>query len=205
MNELLARAGAFFVAPPDRVAHQATTSAPAPSCAAVLAAERDVPAAAGAVAATLRARHRAPAAVLCVSAPAGAGAPALPAAAALARRLRDRDLPCSAGGFLCRVHVGAEPEELVRDAWRVLAAVDVPVVVAFSRRELVHDELLAALDLLALGVAPDADPALADVAAASLEVLGPPIARVALPRGAVSRRLAAAGLRRAPLPIAVVR
>ena len=44
---------------------------------------------------------------------------------------------------------------------------------------------------------------LADVAAASLERLGPPVARLTLPRAAVARRAASAGLLRAALPEAV--
>jgi hypothetical protein len=204
MNEMLARAGAFFLAPAT-VATPVPVPAPAPtpSRAAVLAAGPELLPAAGAVAGALRSRNRASAAVVCVPTPRRSGAFALPAATAVARRLGRRDLECTAIGSLCLVHLPEDPAAFAVHAWRVLAAADVPAVLAIPRREAVHDELLSSVDLIAIGVAPDADPVLADVAVASLERLGPPVARVALPRGVFARRAAASGLLRAPLPAAV--
>jgi hypothetical protein len=202
VNEVLARAGAFFVAPPMHAAARTAATAvppPAPARAGILAAEGDLPAASGMLAAALRARHRASAAVVCLPFPGRGGAPATPGAGALGRRLAWRELECSAVGSLCRVHLPADPREFVVAAWRVLGAVDVPAVVAVPRREAAFDDLLAELDLLALTPGRDADPVLTDVAAASLERLGPPVARVALPQGSLARHAAAAGLLRAPL------
>ena len=206
MNELLARAGAFFVAPAEtarRAAPVVAPPAPAPACAAVLASPADALGAAGAVAAALRARNHAGAAVVCSDVAAAPGAPPLPAASALARRLRQRELECSAAGRLCRVRFSGEAHELVRQTWRLRAAVDVPLVIAITRREAVHDELLAAMDLLVLAPAADADTALAELALASLQALGPPVARIDVPRSAVARAAAAAGLLPAPLPAVV--
>ena len=200
MNEMLARAGAFFLAPATQATARASVPPPAPTRAAVLAAEGDLLTAAGTVAGALRARNRAGAAVMCLPVPLRPGAPGLPVAAGLARRLGRRDLDCRAVGSLCRVHLPADPVAFVVHAWRVLAAADAPVVVAIPRRDDACDDLLSALDLLVLATAPDADPVLAGVAAASLERLGPPVARLTLPRAAVARRAAGAGLLRAALP-----
>jgi hypothetical protein len=202
VNELLARAESFFLAPAATSTARAVPAPPA-SRAAVLAAAADLATAAGMLAAALRARHRAAAAVVCLPSPPLAGAPALPAAARVARRLAGRDLECTAAGAVCRVHLPEDPAAFVVQAWRVLAAAEVPAVVAIPRRETVHDDLLSALDLVALATAPDGDETLADVAAASLERLAVPVARLLVPRGVLARRAAAGGLLRAALPQAV--
>jgi hypothetical protein len=202
MNEMLARAGAFFIAPPAQAAERPVPLAPPPppTRAAVLAHSADLPSAAGAVAASLRARNRAVAAVVCLSSVPAPVAPALPGAAAAARRLASRDLAATASGSLCRVELPADAAAFVVGVWRVLAAAGLPVVIGIAQRDGAHDDLLKDLDLLALAVPAETDAALADVAAASLERLGPPVARIAPPANAVARKAAAAGLLRAPLP-----
>jgi hypothetical protein len=207
VNELLARAGSFFLAPAASAArpaaHAVAVAPPPPARAAVLACAPDLPAASGMLAAALRSRHGAAAAVVCLPSPPAGGAPASPAASAVARRLSRRDLECTTAGVVCRVHLPSDPAAFVVQAWRVLAAADVPAVVAIPRREAVHDELLAGLDLVALATGPDADATLADVAVYSLERIGVPVARLTLPRGALARRAAAGGLVRAAMPRAV--
>src|SRR4051812_30773380 len=184
MNELLARAGSFFVAPAARPVEHALT--PPVACAGVLAPSRDLAPAAGAIAARLRRGARTGArtggrtgtALVCTDRP-PVPLPATPSARALARRLCARDLAAAATGTLCHVALPDDPAEFVRHAWRILAFAEVPVVVALGRRDEVHDELLAALDLLVLATSADTDPALTDLAAASLQRLGPPVTTVA--------------------------
>jgi hypothetical protein len=202
VNELLAKAGAFFLAPPAAPAMEPMVMAPAVSCAGVIAATSDLAAAAGAVAASLRRGART--AMVCADRPSRpAPLPATPAARAFARTLAGRDIAATANGTICHVAPPAEPLEFVRQAWRLLAFSEVPVVVAISRRDEVHDELLAALDLLVFAPPPGADAALTDLAVASLEQLGPPVTGITAPRGAILRRLAAAGLSRTGLPAVV--
>ena len=189
MSGPLARAGAFFLAPP-RPATITGVAAPAAGLVAVLATPRDLPAVAGGVAADLRRQHGARTALVCGEAP-PRPFPGTPAARRLARRLAGRDLVAVACGALCHVAVAD-----ARDAWRAITgAADVPVVVALPSRDAGWDALLADADRRLLAVPAGSDEALAELALASLAALGP-AARVSAPLGPLARRRAALGLRR---------
>lgn len=194
MNDLLARAGSVFLAP---AAPAPRVAAPAPGIVAVLAGGRDLPVVAAGAAAALRRRHRARAALVLAPGPAPARRPANRAAADLAQRLAARDLDAVAAGRACTVALSVEPDALVRDAWRAIgAAAGSPVVVAVAERSEAVDALLREADLIVVGVPAGADPAYVELALQTLAPLSA-VARMELPRGAVARRLAAAGL--APL------
>jgi hypothetical protein len=201
VNELLARAGALFLAPERPRLHAATV--PAADLVGVLAAPPDLAAVAGGIAAQLRRRHRARTALVCRPGPLNS-APAVPAARALARRLCGRDVPAAAGGGLCHVALG-DGEDAVRDLWRAItAAAGHPAVVALPARTDALDGFLAETDQLYLAQPPGAEPEYTEAALASLAALGPPVACVAPPQGVVARRAAALGLRAlAPAPAGV--
>lgn len=187
MNEILARAGALFVAPP---AAAPRTGVPPADLVGVLAPARELAAVAGGVAAELRHRHRARAALVCRPGALPA-APAGRAARVLARRLAERDLPVAAAGALCHAAVADAP----RDALRALMAVAPhPAVVALTARDPAWDAVLAEADALLLAPAAGSDPAYVELALTSLAALGPPVGLVAAPRGAIARRAAALGL-----------
>jgi sugar phosphate isomerase/epimerase len=192
VNGLLARAGAFLVAPPRAAA--AHVAPRPPELVAAVASPPDVLPVAGAVAAAVRRRTRSRTAVLCLE---GAPAPAFPAtraAAALARRLADRGLGASACGTLCHVALPEDPGEAIRDVWRVAGAAGAPVVVALAGRREGFDGLLGDADLLVVAAAPGADPLITEVAVTSLERLGTRVEVLGAPVGVVGRRLAALGL-----------
>jgi hypothetical protein len=196
VNELLARAGALFLAPAPAPVRPAVL--PAADLVGVLAVAPSLDAVAGAVAAGLHRRHRVRTALVCRPGPVTAR-PASPAARALARRLAARDVPAVAAGVLCWV---ALQDDDVAGAWRAIGgAAGVPAVIALPARSEAWDALLADADQLVLATTPDADPAYGELALASLARLGPPCARVTAPTGFAARRLGAAGLSRLePLP-----
>jgi hypothetical protein len=192
VNELLARAGAWFVAP--AAAPARLVAAPAADLVAVVAPAPDLDVVAGGLAAELRRRQRARVALVCSPTPV-TSRPAVPAARALARRLAARDLAAAPAGVLCRVALPGG-EEGVREAWRaVTAAAGVPAVIALPARDDVWDALLADADQRFLAAARDADEAYVEVALASLCRLGP-ASRVEPPVGFAARRAAALGLAR---------
>jgi hypothetical protein len=201
VNELLARAGAFFLAPTS--AAPARPVAPAAGCAGVLASRADLPVAAATVAAALRRPARASTAVVAIAGGAAVRRPATPAATGVARRLAQRELRAVAAGTLCVVALPADPHDAARDAWRAMSAAGVPVVVAVDGRDEALDRLLAELDLLVVAPPSGADPALAQLACASLERLGPPVETLAVPHGAIARWSAGLGLRPATLAATV--
>jgi hypothetical protein len=151
------------------------------------------------VAAALRKEARTRTAVVCGPVLARLAGPRLPAAARLARRLAGREFAATAAGALCRVELAPEAGDAARATWQVVAAVDVPVVLALPGRLDGYDDVLAQADQLVLALAPDADPALADLAAASLAALGPPLLRVPPPPTLAARASAARGLNAMPL------
>jgi hypothetical protein len=195
----LARAGALFLSP--RAAAPRAAALPRADLVGVLAAPRDLPAVAGAIAAELRQRQRGRAALVCRPGPL-LPAPAVPAAHALARRLSARDLPAVAAGALCQVTLG-DGADAPREAWRAIAAAaGHPAVVAAPGRDAEWDALLAEADQLVLAPPPDAPAAYVEAARASLAALGPPVELVAPPAGVVARRAAALGLLRLrPSPV----
>lgn len=192
MNELIARAGALFVAPaPAAAAPRAATGPPA-DLVGVLAPAADLAAVAGAVAADLRRRHRARTALVCTPGDPGPPRTATIAARSLAARLTERDLPASPIGGLVRVGLGEDPQ---RDAWRAItAAAGCPAVVAATSRTPALDALLAQADRLLLALPDAGDSTYAELALATLAAVGPPTARIDPPSGVLTRRLAALGL-----------
>jgi hypothetical protein len=191
---------ALFVAP---VPAAAPVEAPAPRAAAQLAGVLAPPGclapAAGAVAARLRRLAGARTAVVCEPA-ARPSAPALPAAARLARRLAGRDVAAVAAGALCHVELPADPDGAIVALWRVVEAVEVPVVLALSARVDGFDGALSQADRLVVAAPADADAAVLDLAVESLSRLGPPVDRLLAPASAVAARLAALGVAPAALP-----
>jgi hypothetical protein len=200
VNELLARAGAFFVAP--SAVAPARPVASAAGCAGVVSGRSDLPAVAGAVAAALRRRARTATAVVAVVGGAPVRRPSTPAAAAAAKRLARRDIAAVPAGGLCAVALPADPQDAVREAWRVIAAAGVPVVIGVDRRDEALDRLLAELDLIVLAPPAGADPALTDLALASLVRVGPPVETIGVATGALARCFAGLGLRPADLGFA---
>lgn len=167
-----------------------------PPAIAVLAPPADAPALGAALGLALARSHRSAVAVLCVWSPhaarAGWRAPPMSAAARMAAGLTARGHEAAAAGRLAIVRLGAQCEEAASQALRVSAAAgSVPtVLVVAGPRAAAFDELLALHDLVVVAVAPDADPALAHLAAAGL-------ARAltcAVPPAGPARRCAATGL-----------
>ena len=211
MTGLLSRVGRLFVAPP---ALSTTAFAPPRSrapMAGVLAAERDLLVAAGAVAAELRRAAGSRAAVVCAwrghdQPPLAAPAPATPAAARTAEKLARRGLAARGCGCLCVVELAAEPAEASAAFRDAVAAADLPAVLALARRDAGMDGLLGEADRLVLSLGDDIDPVLAELAAAGLAQLGPPVERLSPPPGVVARQAARLGLARlAPPPAAAPR
>jgi hypothetical protein len=144
---------------------------------ALLAPAGDAPALAAALALALARRERAAGAVVCVWSPASARAlwraPALPAAARLARTLAARGHAARGSGRLVVVELAASCEEAAAEALRVTAAAGAagaaPTVIALAGpRAAAFDALLESQDLVVVAVAPGADPALARLAVAGL-------------------------------------
>ena len=173
----------------------ATSSRRPPPAVAVLAPPPDAPALAAALGLALARAHRSPVAVLCLWSPQparGWRAPAMPAAARMVARLTARGHDATAAGRLVLARLAASPDEAARQALRVGAAAGAaPVVLALAGpRAGAFDELLALQDLVVVGVAAGADPALARLATAGL-------ARAVtcdIPPADPGRILAAAGL-----------
>jgi hypothetical protein len=196
---VLTRAGALFLAPQAApVPREATAQVPAIATAAVLAAPADLDAVAGAVAARLRTIAKARTAVVCRPGWTAVRRPATPPATRLARRLAERQVEAAPAGVLCRAALPEDPGEAVRAVWRLIGAVDVPLVVALPGRLDGFDPLLAELDHLFLAAPVGGDGAISDLALASLEALGPPVRRVQPAESVLARRHAALGLAAVP-------
>ena len=166
-----------------------------PPAVAVLASPSDAPALAAALGLALARAHRSPVAVLCVWSPQparGWRAPAMPAAARVARTLVARGHDATAAGRLVLARLGDRADEAAGQALRVGAAAGAaPVVLALAGpRAGAFDELLALQDLVVVGVAAGADPALARLATAGLERA----VTCAVPPADPGRILATAGL-----------
>ena len=177
-DERGARRGAEPRVPADSdagvAARSATASRRPPPAMAVLASPADAPALAAALGLALARAHRSPLAVLCLwspQPPRGWRAPAMPAAARVAATLTARGHDAIAAGRLVLARLGAAPDEAAGQALRVGAAAGAaPVVLALAGpRARAFDELLALQDLVVVGVAAGADPALARLATAGLE------------------------------------
>ena len=129
---------------------------------------------------------------------ADAVAPRVPATAgarALAARLAARELEARASGRLVRVALPADPAEARDRALRAAAAAPGPVCVAVcGPRNREVDDLLAVQDALLVAGRPDADQRLLELARASLDATGVPVARCELAAGGLARVLALAGL-----------
>ena len=197
MNRGLAKAVRFFVAPAEMPAF--APPRPRATVAGVLAAEADLLVTAGAVAASLRRDARAGAVLVCAwrghdAPPLAAPAPAAPSAARLASKLSSRGLAARACGLVCVVELPAAPDDAIAAFRAAVAAAEGPAVLALARRDEALDPLLAEADRLVLGVADDADPALAELAFERLAHLGPPAQCAQLPRGVLARQAARLGL-----------
>jgi len=142
----------------------------------VFGSARDAVPLAAALAGGLRERER-PAGAVLVTWPAPEAPRAAlgtPAASRLAASLKLRGVPAVARGRLAWVALGADELELAN---RVLAALDVPVVLAVSGpRTAATDALLAGQDHVVLVEPPDADPRLSELARAELAERGIPVA-----------------------------
>lgn len=181
-------------APPTRACAVAPPRTPA--CLAVLAPAADGAALGAALALALARRERAPAALVCLWAPGGGRpswrAPALPAAARLARVLAARGHDARSTGRLAVVRLAAPCEQAAAEALRASAAAgSAPAVLALAGpRAAAFDELLAQQDHVVVAVAPGADPALARLAVAGLERA----TACEVPPAHPARSLAAAGV-----------
>lgn len=200
MNELLARAGAMFVAPASAAAPRPAVAARPPDLIGVLAGPADLAVVAGGVTAAARARHGTRTALVVLPAELVIPRCGTRAARGLAQRLVDRDVPAVAAGSVC--HAGLPPDAAEHDAWRAIAAAaGLPAVLALPARTEALDPLLAQADELLLAPATGAQAELIALALASLAALGPPAALVPAPSGLIGRRTAAYGLRRLQPPV----
>jgi hypothetical protein len=120
----------------------------------------------------------------------------LPAAAALARRLRARDLAAAGAGRLVGVDLPAVPGEARTVAVRAAAAAgDVPVVLAVAGpRPAELDDLLASHDRLLVVPSAGAAAGLADLALTDAARVGRAASLLTPPWGAAGRALAVRGL-----------
>jgi hypothetical protein len=193
-RERRADAGAPPGGPPERAGAVAPPRMPA--SVALLAPAGDAPALAAALALALARRERAAGAVVCVWSPAPARAlwraPALPAAARLARALAARGHAARGSGRLVVVQLAAGCEEAAAEALRVTAAAGAaPTVIALAGpRAAAFGALLESQDLVVAAVAPGAEPALARLAVAGL----PRAVACEVPPAHPGRALAAAGV-----------
>jgi hypothetical protein len=206
MSDLLARACETFVAPAAERS-RAEACPPSWSTATVLASPDDAVPAAGAVAGELRRRAGAPAAVVCSWRATGHAGTAWPAAAALARKLSARDQPATALGRVTWTRLPDDPAEAGAAFRRVVAAAEVPVVLAVAGpRPDALASLVAETDLAVVAPPPDADATVGELAAAELRAMGLPVTIVGAPAGPTARALARAGLARCGLdPASAVR
>jgi hypothetical protein len=128
--------------------------------------------------------------------PAGADRhlPSLLAVSRVAAALRARALPATAAGRLVRMELAAEADEAADALRRAAAVVRGPVGLAISRpRSAGVDQVLAEQQALVVVRPRGADPAIADLAAAGLALLGPPVS-ACLPPARMVGALALAGL-----------
>ena len=187
MSGLLGRVGAFFFEPAEAVEAPRAPLPPAPlrgdppAQAAVLGAAATVVPVAAACAGELRARSGAAAALVCIwrpdasepeqevpaaQSPAGA---TTPGARRLAGRLVARGLGATACGRLAWLALDPEPTAAAGEFRRCAAAADAPVVLAVAGpRPEPFEPLLADLDLCVAVLPADIEPALRELAAASL-------------------------------------
>jgi len=174
----------------------------------VLAATRDVRAAAVAIGVVIARRH--PAALVCVHAPGdephapALRAPARAAAARLAASLRARELSADARGKVALVELataGSQPS--VAAARAVAAAGTLPIVLAVAARDPDLDPLLGTQDAIVVALPPSTEPALAELATTSACALTANAASMTLALDPASRTLALGGLR-APAAVRAV-
>ncbi len=188
MSGLLGRVGAFFFEPAEAVEAPARSPLPPapqpgdpPARAAVLGAPAHVVPVAAACAGELRARSRAAAALVCIWRPTAvepepeapaARSPAgatTPGARRLAGRLEARGLGATACGRLAWLPLDPDPTAAAGEFRRCAVAAGAPVVLAVAGpRPDPFEPLLAELDLCVAVLNADVDPALRDLAAASL-------------------------------------
>jgi len=167
-----------------------------PPAVAVLAPPPDAAAFAAALGLSLARLHRSPTAVVCLWSPqaarSGWRAPAMPAAARLAKTLAARGHDASAAGRLVFVRLSPSSEEAASQALRASAAAGpAPALLALAGpRAAAFDELLRLQDLVVVAVAPVSDPALARLATTGLERA----LTCAVPPAGFARSLAMAGL-----------
>jgi hypothetical protein len=188
MTGLFSRVGAFFLDPASAPAAEASPPAAVavPQAAAVLGAPAAVVPVAAACAGELRARRGAGAAVICIwrpepaPPPAGeAGAPEPPArspagattpgARRLASRLTAHKLVATACGRLAWLALDPDAEAAAVQVRRALAVAGAPLVLAVAGpRPEPFEPLLRGMDLAIAVLAPDAEPSLRALAAATL-------------------------------------
>jgi len=192
VSGLLGRVGAFFFEAAESPARPPRAPAPeadvAPIHAAVLGAPASVLPVAAACAGELRARAKAAAALICIWRPAGVMAPATspesepeapaaqspagattPGARRLAARLVARDLTATACGRLAWLALDCDPAAAAGQFRRCMAAAGAPLVLAVAGpRPKPFEPLLADLDLCIAVLPAEIDPALRELAVASL-------------------------------------
>lgn len=210
MNDLLARLRSVYVEPRREASpNRMRTLAPAP-CAAVLGAGREAAAGAATLALSLARTGSWPCALVALWRAGDGPACRLPARAP-ARRLRAGlralDIEAHASGRLVVVVLPQDAAEAAATAERATAIVRGPVALALSGpRDGFVDGLLRLQDVVVLLARPGDDPAVADLAEASLRGLAAPIMTCEAAVGSSGRALALAGgnppvgLRRALAP-----
>ena len=189
MSGLLGRVGAFFLEAAETPARSPEPPAPAPDAAprpaAVLGAPGSVVPVAAACAGELRARAKAAAALICIWRPADAPAPALapaarspagattPGARRLAARLESRALGATACGRLAWLALDADPAAAAGQFRRCRAVAGAPLVLAVAgARPEQFEPLLADVELCVLVLPDGIDPALRELAVATLPAGG---------------------------------
>lgn len=165
---------------------------------ALLAPARELPALGAAVALAAAAHRRAPAALLLrwSAAPvAGAGGAAAPAARRIAAALAARGHEPLAAGRLAILPLPGDPDHAARAAGQALAVAGrAPTVLALCVRHEAFDAILAAHDAILVRLAPDAAPALAELAVGPAVDGVPTASRLDVGLGLPARALARAGL-----------
>jgi len=183
---LLTRVASFFVEPPPAAPSTQPLPEAAPvagaasgagqhAAAAVVGATGAVVPVAAACAGELRARQRAGAAVVCVWRPdrppaaRPSGGAAIPGARRLAARLTDAGLTATACGRLAWIALDPEPERAADELRRCWTVAGAPLVLAVAAaRAPALEPLLVELHLVVAVLAPDADPALRELAETTL-------------------------------------
>ena len=197
MTGPLTRVRDFYVAPSPMVAPARVRGVAPPPAGAVLGRPRDTAAVAAGLALAVASAGGWPCAVVATWRT-GEGhylqLPARPAARRVAARLDAQGLDGRATGRLATLSLPDCPRSAVAEAERATGITRAPVVLALAGpRDPDIDALLRVQDVIVLACRPDDDPAVADLAAASLSGLAAPVLTSRAACSPAARALALAG------------